>query len=275
MKIQRYLVAALSAVAILTAASGHARASPILYESFNQYQLGPLGGQGGWSGNDSSAAVDSGGLMWSSQTMAVDGGAASLRLTDHASYKDYSQFNSIPAVNDDSVYISFLVRGVGLDDYRDDTSFRVATNAGVGLSYHDGSPVIYAQRASGQYAWTEVENDTTYLIVSKLWKSTGGADRNYDRWTIFIDPTSPLEELNKVAFTLDGSIGRSYITTPRLWGDFYQDGAGKAVYYDEIMLGTSFSSVVPVVIPEPATMSLLGLGAIGLCVIRRRWRTEQ
>lgn len=269
MKTRRYLVAALLAVVILTAASGNARASLILDESFSQYQPGTLGGQGGWSGSDVSAAVDSGGLIWSSPTMAVDGGTTGLWLTDHASYKDYSQFNSMSAVNDDSVYISFLVRGVGLDDYRDDTSFRVATNAGVGFSYTDGSPVIYAQRASGQYAWTQVENDTTYLIVSKLWKSTGGADANYDRWTVFIDPTSPLEELNDVAFTLEGSIGRSYITTPRFWGDFYQDGAGKAVCYDEIRLGTDFSSVLPEMIPEPATMSLLAVGG-GLVLIRRR-----
>ena len=276
MKTQRYLVVTLSAIAMLTAASGHARASLFLHESFDQYQPGLLGGQGGWSGNDSSAVMDfSGELSWSWQTMTVDGGIVSLRLTDHASYKDYSQYNSMPIVNNDSVYISFLVRGVGLNDYRDDTSLRVASNAGVGFSYNDGSPVIYAQRASGKYAWTPVKNDTTYLIVSKLWKSTGGVDQHYDRWTVFIDPTSPLEELNEVAFTLDGSIGRNYITTPRFWGDFYQDGAGKAVYYDEIKLGTSFSTVIPEVIPEPATMSLLGFGIWGLLLKRSGRRNKQ
>ena len=117
MRTQRYLVAAFSAVVILTAASDHARGSLILQESFEQYQPGPLGGQGGWNGSDVAASVDSsGGLSWSSPTMAFDGGAASLRLTDHASYKDYSQFNSMPALNDDAVYISFLVHGVGLPE---------------------------------------------------------------------------------------------------------------------------------------------------------------
>lgn len=244
-------------------------AALILHESFDGYQSGRLGGQGGWSGSDPAAVVDfGGGLRWSSGSIVLDGGAASLRLTDHGSYTDYSQFNAMSLLNDDAVYLSFLVRGVGLDDYRDDTSLRVATNAGVGFSYHDGSPVIYAQRASGRYAWTPVENDTTYLIVAKLWKSVGGTDRNYDRWTIFIDPTSMVESLNNVAFSLDGSIGRSFITTPRFWGDFDLDGQGKAVYYDEVKIGTTFSSVIP----EPISVVLLGLGAIVLLTRQRFWK---
>lgn len=264
-------------LAVMMLTSGGASASLVFQESFESYNTGVICGQGQWSGSSSSpATVESdAGLMWSSADTTIDGGNMGLQLIDHGSnnYVDYSQYNGMSSINADAIYVSFLVQGIGLDNDLDDAAFRLASNVGVGFSFDGGSSVIYAQRASGKWASISVSNDKTYFVVAKLWKSISGADQYYDRWAVMLDPVNQDESLNDIAFTLDGSTGRSYITTPRFWGDFYGDGAGKAVYYDDIKIGTAFSDVMPhasAVIPEPTTQIMLTMGTLTAFLLRKR-----
>jgi len=45
---------------------------------------------------------------------------------------------------------------------------------------------------------------------------------------------------------------------------------GTTGYFDEERFGTTYADVLPQIIPEPTTFSLVGLGALGLAIVRRK-----
>lgn len=269
----RKLILAIFAVA-LAAATG--RADVIFSDSFDSYPTGQLGGNDGWSGSNSHAQV---------QNAVTFNGSNAVQLTSWGGHiywpsTPYASQTFATPVNADAIYISFKVCGVGLDSDYDDVALAMNGNGGlmrVGYSYDtkkfgNDNPVVYAMADGGSmnYVTYSTSNNTDYLVVAKLWKSTPGATSYYDRFTIWLDPQFLDETANGPGITSVGSNDMiSTITGFSLGGDLTT--SGKSVYYDDLAFTTTFAEAVP----EPGTIGLMLAGTGGLLLAGRRMRASQ
>jgi hypothetical protein len=114
------------------------------------------------------------------------------------------------------------------------------------------------------------EPDTTYLLVAKIRTNTGtGTPLEDEVFLKFYGPGDAItgEPATDAAWDLREQ-GNSGLTLNQVLLSMSHDGIGSN-QFDEFRLGTSFADVTGVV-PEPATATLLGLGACGALLRRRR-----
>jgi len=137
----------------------------------------------------------------------------------------------------------------------------------VGLDYVSETSAIYRMTLQGagndsQWGWADVYDGDDYLVVGKATNDPSGDDSIelliYDAAVDVV----PASEPNAFLDTLSGI----EIGTPSI-GSICVQINGDA-RFDELMVGTTWESVIGV--PEPATLSLIGLGFWLLAIPRRR-----
>jgi hypothetical protein len=196
--------------------------------------------------------------------MIGDGGTAAL---DNVFSREFAPRNS-------TIYFSLVVKQLaGQDSSSDFVQFNLTED----LDYNNSGSVGFGQVAEAQsiFARMRDSNDTaatpgvnveqgkTYLLVGKLWKSTGSTGSNFDRMSIFVNPTNVTELANPFV-TASRSSGISTMDT--LLGRIARLDPGDQILFDELRIGTTFGDVLP----EPASLSAAVLATAGLLMRRRR-----
>jgi hypothetical protein len=244
---------------------------------------GPTGGSG-WSGAwnvDQDTALDSytpplglfvrsGGMDYTGGTVSVDGGEKRLEFLSRTS--GVSQIfitRQLPAQND-TVYLGFTFRGHNIDDDFlqvgfDDTGAIEDEEVYIASVVFTGGEIrSRAGRATGgqQIKAADYADDTLYQLVLKLWKSSGNTADNYDRVTLWVDPTSTVESGGTTAASNTGYAAVDYFNIRR-----YNIDTGNAFEIDNLRIADTYAEAL---VPEPATLALLALGAGALAARRRR-----
>ncbi len=295
----RVIVFALALLAITAGTQG----AIIGADSF-EYATGNLAGNGaasgGWGGAWSASApadtgevtVVDGGLSYNAGGISISGGSKSIQLIDSTGAHQQMTRGLDAPENGSDYYIRFLINWkagtignadaavTAIDAYyannmsrSDEAMFGIYHNGASGYSIagdaHQGSGADIVQ-------WpTAITADTTYLVLARYRKDPNGAYlkdgvynyyNRYNRLDMWVNPDTsdnenspdftsewPVASLPK-ADTFDGVI---------VWAWNSMD-AGDIVAIDEYVIATTWGEAIP----EPATLSLLAIGAIGL--IRRR-----
>lgn len=280
-----------AALVMVTAAS--ARAALIAWDNF-ETDTGPLNGAtsgAGWTSDWSAAGfftiveINAGG---STPTLTYARGGAQVATGNRAVMMSNpgttevldNVFNRTFANQQSTVYFSVVVRKTAgvLDNNTDFVQWGLTEDTDMdhsgsfGTSYTT-NPVDYRifsrLRSAGtngesQAGGAVFEQDHTYLLVGKLWKSTDSPTANFDRFALYIDPDSPIESENDAVRAPDRNIGINGVTT--LLGRIARIDANDVFLFDEIRIGTTFADVVP----EPGAATLIALAGGALLVRRRR-----
>lgn len=266
-------------VGLVLAMGGLAQADLVAYDGFDYGDSGDLHGSNGGSGNWTSTWADGGDGSWGfnldtpgltytglpvvGNTSTTNGGDGSYRTVDDTGLLDEG----------DNVWFSVLVRddGTGSDlrvNFFGTASAREYDGAGFNFAgANGGTHSISAEYNGGNWGSSDtgVTDGDTLLVVGKIAMAVDDGTDPRDYIRIWVNPSLDSEPL-------DGDATSSY-------GVKLSDGGfafpGEAVNLrsggsfegavDEIRIGTTFNDVV---VPEPATLGLLGLG--GLAVLRRR-----
>jgi hypothetical protein len=284
-----------------------AQAQLLFQEGFNYTAGADLYDNGSWNaapGTDDTSGgitVGSGPLSYSGATWASSGNSAVVAAGTTAS----TWINDAPLsspVSSGSIYVSYLFSINSLIfGYNQNSTFLgllPANSGGTTLGYAsatDPCDLVIKTDTSGnnyglgirtgsgigtQYTGLSLlQSSTTYLVVMKYtFGATGTA-------TLWIDPaastfggTSDPTSANSLGSAvctsttdLPSSISAFYLRqAPYVSGTGSYDPAPPYTI-DDIEIGTSYAAVTSVV-PEPASMALIGLGLVGLILSRRTSR---
>jgi hypothetical protein len=254
-------LAATAAAAVLAPLTA---ASPIAYDGF-AYPAGSLGTASGGSGWTTSWA---GGSTNVTSPGLVGSGVGSASTNKLSTNNDNNgAFRSVPAQGADgtTVWLGYLTSGTGTPvagGYAGVSLFAAgAENLFTGK--RSNQTVLGVERSGQQTGGagdsTGSADTATHLLVYKIEFGAGTTAGN-EKVTMYLDPTPGAAPDVAPSVTLpditDFTFDRVRI----------QSGNGSNFNADEISLGTTYADVVP----EPATMGLLGLGAIATLATRRR-----
>ena len=119
-------------------------------------------------------------------------------------------------------------------------------------------------------ATTSALSAGTHLIVVRY---TFDAS-NPDEFALWLDPGSlggsaPTPDLTELGGTDLAGISSFWLTK----GTVGWIAAVTDLYFDELRLGTTWAQVTPTAVPEPSTVALLGVAAMGLITCYRRFRS--
>jgi hypothetical protein len=253
---------ALAASAVAAVLAPLVAASPIASDSFN-YSAGALGAASGGSGWTSNWAGGSTNVTAPGLTGSGIGSTSTNKLTTNND--NTGAFRSLPSQGTDgtTVWLSYLFSG---------STTTVATGyAGVSLfngsaetlftGKRTGQTVLGTQRSGQSSAAGDstASIDATHLLVYKI-DFGGGTTAGNEKVTMYVDPTPGAAPDVSPSVTL-ADVNNFSFDRVRI-----QSGNGSNFNADEISLGTTYADVVP----EPATMGFLGLGAIATLAGRRR-----
>jgi hypothetical protein len=257
----------------------------------------PNGGTG-WNGDwnvDPSTELDNyspplglfirdGGLSYSQGTVSLSGGDRRLEVVRRRNTVHQVMLTrELPAPQDGTIYLGFLYRGASVADDFIQLGFDphgALDNAQVttGSVVMPRSNALFGVRAydSGSHVDGPAYADgTTYLLVLKVWKSTGDPADHYDRATLFVNPDDAFAE-SGTSLTSSADSGSDVLShlRLRLWTNLE---TGDRVEFDHIRVATTFAEVVTEpasgsLIPEPGAAALLALG--GLLGLTRRRRSS-
>lgn len=116
---------------------------------------------------------------------------------------------------------------------------------------------------TGQAFTTGVGAETVFVVLKYSFDSVNG-----DSASLFLNPTpgsaEPAAQLTVTAgaaLTLNSGIQSFFVRNNSVEPD--------ALLIDELRIGTSWSDVTPLAVPEPGTLALFGLGLLGLISCQR------
>ncbi len=266
----RWLAAVLAAGGLLAGAPA-ARTQVIAYEPFN-YPAGSLanqtgGGSSGFAGPWDAAAnnVTGPGLSFTKGGSPLT--AAGNKATTAGG--DVSNFRTLSGpVNSGTVFIGLLAgldSGTGGTGYAGVSTFSGATETlFIGQPFNNGNWGL--DQATGFQPTTTPVDATTHFFVAQI--DYGAGANGNDRVRFYIDPTPGLAAPD-VAAANDVSTTRSAAF------DQIRIAAGSnasPVNFDELRVGTTFASVAPSPVPEPASLALTAGGLLGVAAGARRRR---
>lgn len=262
------------------------QAAVMMHDSFESYPIGqlednsgnvPAGGLG-WAGNwnvlDTARAnvqVIDQGLSYAAGGIAINGGSKSM-LVANGTALDISAKRPIasPAATPSTVYLRLLYRETARVDPADDFiqigfDDAAADNPNISLLASKNNTIdpdfgvrFNTSAADTTFLGAGIPLNTTYLLVLK---TTRNANGNYVSPVLYVNPTSLIESENP-SITKVGTSAITNITDLLIRRARTENGDRWLL--DEIAIGESWSAVVP----EPASLSIIGLGALGL--LRRR-----
>ncbi|MEM6313056.1 MAG: PEP-CTERM sorting domain-containing protein [Planctomycetota bacterium] len=183
------------------------------------------------------------------------------------------QLNPIPA--SPTYFMSIMVNrldwaGAPADNTYVVGGFTDGSNNGLLVGYddvlNDGTPELVFRTTDDPSGTSTIllpdaPSSDNQLVIVGLTINTAGNDV----LEIFVDPPSLLPGVSPTLTV--SSINVTDSLTPFTQSLFSSPGQSGVVFFDELRLGTDLVSVTEV-IPEPATIGLLGLGGLGL--MRRR-----
>ena len=289
------------ALAAMVSAAGGA----IIGADSFEYATGNLDGKGagggGWGGAWSASVpgdtgeitVVDGGLSYNAGGVTISGGSKSVKMIDSSGLHQ-KMTRSLDAVETGSdYYFRFLINldagtigatdaaVVTLDAYYTGNLQR-SDDAMAGF-YGSAAGQITAdvhQGSGGDQVWwpTPITGDTTYLIMGRYWKDPLGAHfdgtvynkyNKFNRLDLWVNPDTTdgigTQDLTSAFTPVTTHPKADVFDGVRLWAWSTLD-LGEEVLVDEYVLGTTWGEVIP----EPATLVLLGLGGMGLLIRRRR-----
>jgi hypothetical protein len=186
-----------------------------------------------------------------------------------AGYAGKTTTNLLSPISTGTVWISFLIQGVG--DLGADpngvlltgTTQSIFVGFGAGFSgTHTGFGTALTTNGGGWSGVTgytnadNISNTATHWIVLALNLTT-------DSLSLWIDPT--------VANVSNGTLGAALQTTTRdlgtLTGMGFEGIGGALPKFDEFRIGTDFA---PALVPEPSTYAIVGVLLFGIALMRRR-----
>ncbi len=284
------LLAVCTALLVVTASSYGA---VIASESFTYTVGGTLQNNGsaggGWAGawgggaNGGDMVIVSSGLSYNAGGVVIDGGVSAVQITDENNTGNSSETRSLSANPTGELFVRFLVR-LGSSNWSNMdaatfqvTGMRSATSRKqfslVGIDVNnapDPDEELIAMTAAGKS--NEINADltvgTTYLVVARLYSDSGNPwSTKYNSVDLWLNP-------NLAGTT--GFLGTAAATSDPYLSPGQVDGivlaqsnieSSDLVKFDEYVIGETWGDVV---VPEPASMVLLGLG--GMALLRRRTR---
>ncbi len=261
------------------------QAALLITEPFD-YDVGSLNGKSGgtgWGGawsvtdTDGTAVVTQEGLTFSN--MPVSGRAVEVSIPSTSAFVDMKATRTVanmPNTGDD-LWVSFLYKrtdsAIGNNGSRsaeirhNGVNFRMqikrSGSQGSALDYGDGTFVTNGTK--------NIQDGNVYLVVARfgdVGEATGKhalmwilRPENYD--AVIADGTVSAVELDSNYYLrLDDA--HSQETFGAIWMGIATSQAPFSVVYDELRYGTDANDVVPTPIPEPATIGLITMGALGL-----------
>lgn len=269
--------------ALLAIAALQANAALIAYEGFD-YSGSILGQNGGtgWSGGWADTGVSSLTSSGTDQSLYFDQSPALITDGSTHVWSESSKGNernlgtSIP-LGSQTLYLTALVRayegGASSADVRfefyDDLGAVGNMRANVGIT--DGT--LFAATTTSGYGVGDTlsnafANDTTYLLAMKREGGTGGA---IFASLIQADGNSATFASEPVSWQVTQS-GASGVTLQSLRFLTNGDGGGSGgIRIDELRVATDWDSAVNgLVVPEPGSLFLIGLGSLSLLTRRKR-----
>lgn len=281
--------AALAAVIGLICAPA-ARASLEVYEPFNYAAGSTLDSQGNnsdvgfaggstWQNGGGSSGTNTivgPGLTYTDangNSLAVSGDAAYIANSSTANETDYRNLSATYGTAGQTLWISLLGQGSTANSWAGLSLINTNISGGnqevlfLGQSGTDWEFVDYPTPTGGG-----VGGDSGSLAANKaflVYQVVVGASTGYtiNTWV------NPL-----LGTSLPATPNATYTNTADTFSQFNQFvlHSGTPATLDEIRIGTSYTDVAPIAssVPEPATLSLLGIGemalAIGMCLRKRR-----
>lgn len=246
----------IAVAAVCGALTGAAQAAIVLSDDFNAYTSGSLVGQGGW-GQTGTSTVN---------PIQVTNGQVPLVTNGQDAYRAFS--STVPNANGTGIYTGFdvTVTSAATGDY----FFHLSDPAGTTTYFYQR---IFVKSATGGYVLGLVDTSgtgsaTTYgttvlqlnqpYHISVAWNFVGNAT-NKDTFSLYVNPTDAVEGSNTPYLTHTWTSTSMAEPAQLSAANLRQgtNGSAPGVTLDNVVVATTFGEVVP----EPATLALLAVGA--------------
>jgi hypothetical protein len=257
----------------------------IASDSFESYAAGSqLSGQSGGTGftngysvtaaNTANVTVVNKHLSYSGGAVSVDGGSNAVQVAGAADSNNLVT-RTIPAQTGSPLYFGFLYNTSSTAEaflqFGLENGSAAEPNASVGvqgISGNGGGAEGFFARVPNAgntaFASSGLSANTTYFLVGRI--SKGAGSNTYNVVDLYVNPTSLDESAPTLTATNAANSGVGTFDNFVLRAA--RTDAGSLYDFDNLTIGTTFADVVPA--PEPGTLGLLGMVAVGMLRRKRR-----